>query len=337
MLATALTRMLTDDATISAVCVGSGSDEFVRSLAATSPTHPRTHPRYRPRVGARGGTDPERVRSAPATVSRRRHDTTDIGHGRPHQRACDRDHDRSPDRARVGRYRGRRAGRCARQRVRSWPPRAACSPKTTTGRRSPRAARRSIASALRCPTRFAHFEERSKARPHERRPPDDRHHDAQSPRGAPALSSLACCRRAPLARSARVRRCLVTTPVSGQIGAWDVPGARPRPARRQCARRCRRAQPAGARVVGAVRLPDGRRRGIPRRRIDRARAEAARRGSSDWRDRVRAMRPRRGRGGTKGCSLAAAPSRAMSPRSSALATSSAARPSRPSAAIGNRS
>jgi glycosyltransferase involved in cell wall biosynthesis len=37
MLATALTRLLSDDATISAVCVGSGSDEFVRALADTSP------------------------------------------------------------------------------------------------------------------------------------------------------------------------------------------------------------------------------------------------------------------------------------------------------------
>jgi glycosyltransferase involved in cell wall biosynthesis len=37
MLATALTRLLTDDATISAVCVGSGSDDFVRSLAASTP------------------------------------------------------------------------------------------------------------------------------------------------------------------------------------------------------------------------------------------------------------------------------------------------------------
>ncbi len=38
MLATALTRLLNDDSTISAVCVGSGSDDFVRSLAGSSPT-----------------------------------------------------------------------------------------------------------------------------------------------------------------------------------------------------------------------------------------------------------------------------------------------------------
>jgi glycosyltransferase involved in cell wall biosynthesis len=38
MLATALTRLLNDDSQISAVCVGSGSDEFVRSLAASSPS-----------------------------------------------------------------------------------------------------------------------------------------------------------------------------------------------------------------------------------------------------------------------------------------------------------
>ena len=38
MLATALTRLLNDDSTISAVCVGSGSEEFARSLAASSPT-----------------------------------------------------------------------------------------------------------------------------------------------------------------------------------------------------------------------------------------------------------------------------------------------------------
>lgn len=37
MLATALTQLLNDDSTISAVCVGSGSDEFVRSLAGSSP------------------------------------------------------------------------------------------------------------------------------------------------------------------------------------------------------------------------------------------------------------------------------------------------------------
>ena len=37
MLAAALTRLLNDDSRSAAVCVGSGSDEFVRSLAASSP------------------------------------------------------------------------------------------------------------------------------------------------------------------------------------------------------------------------------------------------------------------------------------------------------------
>ena len=37
MLATALTRLLNDGSKISAVCVGSGSDEFVRSLSGTTP------------------------------------------------------------------------------------------------------------------------------------------------------------------------------------------------------------------------------------------------------------------------------------------------------------
>jgi glycosyltransferase involved in cell wall biosynthesis len=37
MLSAALTRLLNDDSTISAVCVGSGSDEFVRSMAGSSP------------------------------------------------------------------------------------------------------------------------------------------------------------------------------------------------------------------------------------------------------------------------------------------------------------
>ena len=38
MLATALTRLLNDGSKISAVCIGSGSDEFVQSLAGTTPT-----------------------------------------------------------------------------------------------------------------------------------------------------------------------------------------------------------------------------------------------------------------------------------------------------------
>ena len=167
MLEAALIPLLTSDPNVSAVCLGSGSDEFVRALVANVADDPRPDPRRRPRLSLRRGTHAECVRSPPAAVSRRRHDATDVGHGRSHQRRAIVTTTGHLTRAGLGG--DRRRGPCRRRQT----PKSvvatvrACSPKTTTAPHSPRAARRRIASASRSTTRFARFEERSKARPHE--------------------------------------------------------------------------------------------------------------------------------------------------------------------------
>ena len=160
MLQGALTQVLNGDPGIAAVCVGSGSDEFVRSLSGTMPTiRERIHG-----TGRVSASDAALTLSAcdlllqpfPDGVTTRR---TSIM-AEPRQRARGRDHDRSPDRARVGRRPGpsRLPTRdtdafvaAARTLLAKDDDRAALAARGARGR---------IESGLRSTTRFAHFEER---------------------------------------------------------------------------------------------------------------------------------------------------------------------------------
>ena len=278
----------------------------------------------------------ERVRFAPAAISRRRHDATDVDHGRPHQRACDRDHDRSPDRAGVGRDRGRRPCRRATTPTRLSPPCGPCSPKTTTAPHSPRAARGRIESASRSPTR-------SRASRSGRRRGSMTAlrltigiTTRESAGGAPALPAVDRRRGASVAGSPRVRRRLLHTGERADRCAGRA-ACRPRPPRRPRARRISSAATGWCAGLGAGRVPDGRRRG------DRSNAEAIERATAvlDADRQVAAIAfaqsSSRRAGGTKGCSRPEPRARATWRRSSALRTCSAATCSPRSADTENRS
>ena len=165
LLEATLIPLLTSDPDVSAVCLGSGTDEFVRALVANAPMiRGRIHG-----AGRVSRSDAALTLNAcdlllqpyPDGVTTRR---TSVMAGLINGRAIVTT-DGSSHRACLGGERCCRAGPGVRTSSRSSPPCARCSPKTTTARHSRRAAKRSIASASRSTTRFARCGERSKARP----------------------------------------------------------------------------------------------------------------------------------------------------------------------------
>ena len=257
LLEATLLPLLTTDPNVSAVCLGTGTDEFVRALVANVPM-------VRDRIHGAGRVSRSDaaltlnacdllVQPYPDGVTTRR---TSVMAGLLNGRAIvtTTGHLTEPVWAESG-----AVALAAATDIESLVAtvRTRCSPKTMTALRSRSAARRPTASVSRSTTRFARFERPSKARRHECGRRHDRHHDAQSARGARALSEVAGVRVAPVTGGARVRRCLVGAGARSGGGLEPALG-RARPARRSRAGLHRRPQPAGARGGRTARVAHGR-------------------------------------------------------------------------------
>ena len=216
MLTAALTSLMEQGAGMRAVCVGSGSDAFVRSLDDASPTL-RGRAIATGRVSARDAARSSvRVTcSCNLTRTASRHRRTSIMAGLVNARAIvtTTGHLTEPVWADTG------AVALVPARDKGSFVALAQALLSDEKKRAALAARgeQVYLIALRSRTRSAPFEARSKARPYERRATDDRHHHAQPARGPASLPALARRRRASVSRSHRVRRRLIN---AGTSSAW---------------------------------------------------------------------------------------------------------------------